>query len=150
MPSLANGRTLRERLFSQLAIDPSGCVLWTGYRNSDGYGRIGVSGRSRAVHRVVYELLAGPIPDGLDIDHLCRVRHCANVAHLEPVTRRVNTMRGETAAAANAAKKGCPAGHEYSQDNTYFYRGRRYCRPCHRALTREANRLARARKAAAR
>jgi hypothetical protein len=90
----ANGRTFRERLLSRLVIDPSGCLLWTGARSRGGYGNIGTNTGIFAVHRVMYELFVGPIPDGLEIDHLCRVRHCAAPAHLEAVTRQVNTLRG--------------------------------------------------------
>src|SRR6266496_2265386 len=83
-------------------VDRSGgsraCWLWTGKTGRDGYGRIGLGGRGALVrvraHRFAYELLIGPIPDGLQIDHLCRVRHCVNPAHLEPVTQRENILRG--------------------------------------------------------
>jgi excisionase family DNA binding protein len=86
---------LRERMLSRLIIDPSGCLLWTGARNSSGYGHIRVGGgRSDAfVHRLMYEMFAEPIPDGLELDHLCRVRHCASPAHLEPVTSGQNKLR---------------------------------------------------------
>lgn len=90
------GRTsLRERLLSRLVIDPdSDCVLWTGQRVR-GYGRISVNSRTAPVHRVMYELFAGPVPEGLTLDHLCRVRNCANVAHLEPVTLAENIRRAQ-------------------------------------------------------
>ncbi len=128
---------LRDRLFSRLMIDPSGCVLWTGAVNSGGYGTIWSDGRNRLVHRVMYEMFAGPIPDGLQLDHLCRVRHCAAPAHLEPVTVRVNLFRGQTPAAANAAKAQCPRGHAYDLLNTYRNpQGRRECRACNRESSR--------------
>lgn len=87
---------IRERLLSRLVIDPSGCLLWTGARNDHGYGHLGLSGQGSPdvyVHRFMYELFAGPIPDGLELDHLCRVPHCASVAHLEPVTHAENLRR---------------------------------------------------------
>lgn len=101
---------------ARVAIDPNtGCWLWTGAKSRDGYGRImlpdaGVR-RSRPAHRVGYETFVGPIPDGLQIDHLCRVRHCVNPAHLEPVTPRENTLRGDGPAARRARQDVCQAGH---------------------------------------
>src|SRR5258706_13485898 len=96
--------SLRTRLLSRLIIDPSGCLLWAGAVDRYGYGKIGDGSRMLKVHRVAYELFAGAIPDGMDLDHLCRLRHCANVAHLEPVTRRQNTLRGGSLQAVNARK----------------------------------------------
>lgn len=86
------------------------------------------------VHRFVYELLRAPIPDGLELDHLCRNHPCVNPAHLEPVTHRENMMRGETFGAVNAAKTHCDNGHEFNTANTRLVRRgrsiRRECRPC--------------------
>jgi hypothetical protein len=76
----------------------TGCWLWDGRRFSrNGYGRVWHDGKERQAHRVTYELLVGPIPQGLILDHLpkCRVRCCVNPDHLEPVTHRTNTLRGE-------------------------------------------------------
>ena len=91
--------SLRERLFSQLIIDPSGCVLWTGTCDRDGYGQISVYGRYQKVHRVMFEMFDSPIPEGLQLDHVkargCTHRNCANVAHLEPVTLQENSRRGD-------------------------------------------------------
>lgn len=70
-----------------------GCWLWNGHRESNGYGRFRHDGRRSGAHRFAYEAEVGPIPDGLTIDHLCRVRHCVNPAHLEAVTSRENTRR---------------------------------------------------------
>lgn len=86
---------LADRLFPKL--DASGpCWLWTGALNRYGYGHISRGRRLGAVrvHRAVWELLVGPIADGLELDHVCRVRHCCNPDHLEPVTRAVNVARG--------------------------------------------------------
>lgn len=123
-----------------------GCWLWTGSKNRGGYGTITVNGHTRAVHRVAYELLVGPIPDGLQLDHLCRVRHCVNPAHLEPVTQRENILRGQGLAAANAAKTHCLRGHPFDGSNTYVWRGKRFCRACNREHQRKV--AARAREAA--
>lgn len=118
------------------------CWLWTMRPAGEGYGQIKLeSGRRQQAHRFAYELLVGPIPEGLQLDHLCRVRHCVNPAHLEPVTSRENVHRSPIAPAAlNARKTHCPHGHEYTDDNTYFSGGKRICRACNiaRAPTRRA------------
>src|SRR5690349_20028702 len=85
--------------------DPRGCIEWTGTRNTKGYGRIargGVNGRFLMAHRVAYELARGPIPEGLQLDHLCRNRLCCNPDHLEPVTRQENVARGRAPNVLNA------------------------------------------------
>lgn len=108
-----------------------GCWLWTGAKTSNGYGYLNTDGGRRLAHRFSYESLVGPIPAGLQLDHLCRVRHCVNPTHLEPVTQRENVLRGEGLSAANARKTHCSRGHEYTPENTYIYaEGRRHCRPC--------------------
>lgn len=143
------GPPLRIRLLSQLVIDPSGCLLWTGPTDKDGYGRVWLGRRMRPVHRVMWEMFEGPIPDGLTLDHVkargCTHKNCASIAHLEPVPNKVNVMRGETIPAINARKTHCPQGHPYDEVNTYWRNGWRACRACHRAT---ANR-ARAKRAAA-
>ena len=124
--------SLRARLLAKAIINPeTGCWEWTANRSQDGYGRIKVSGRKVKAHRVSYELTYGPIPEGLTIDHLCRVRHCINPAHLEVVTNRENILRGHAFTAVNAAKTHCPQGHEYTPENTYISpKGYRKCRAC--------------------
>jgi hypothetical protein len=123
---------LRTRLLSRLVIAPSGCVLWTGTRNPEGYGHIYANGSYRGVHRVMYEMFAEAISGGLTLDHLCRVRHCVNVAHLEPVTERENILRGTSPQAINSRKSHCDSGHLLDERNTYLYRGKRICRACNR------------------
>lgn len=116
-------------------VDASGCWLWTGYVHpTKGYGRIKWDGRTQEAHRVVYAELVGPIPDGLTIDHLCRVRRCVNPAHLEPVTMRENIVRGRVARGLNTH---CPHGHEFTTDNTITRSARRECRICVREQSRE-------------
>lgn len=131
---------LRERLFTRLIIDPdTGCLLWTGGRNHKGYGYIGVNGRHARVHRLMYELFVGPIPDGMQLDHLCRVRHCASPSHLEAVTCRENVLRGDSGFSKggkgrNSGKTHCDSGHEFTEANTYINpgSGSRTCRICRR------------------
>lgn len=91
-------------------LDPF-CWTWTGSRNGRNYGSFSINGRRRGTHRLAYELLVGPIPDGLQIDHLCRVTCCCNPAHLEPVTPRVNVQR------AVCPDLRCPQGHPLAEPN---------------------------------
>jgi hypothetical protein len=91
-------RPLRERFWPKVLVrTPEECWPWLGALYSNGYGHIsagGHSGPGLLAHRVAYELVLGPVPDGLDLDHLCRCRRCVNPVHLEPVTRSVNLKRG--------------------------------------------------------
>lgn len=120
-----------DRFWPRVDKQDDGCWLWTATLDSDGYGSLWVQGTMVSTHRFAYELLVGPIPDGLTLDHLCRVRRCVNPDHLEPVTHRENTLRGESFAAANAAKTRCPRGHPYDDENTYVDGdGGRHCRTC--------------------
>lgn len=107
-----------------------GCWLWLGPLTPKGYGRTYHKGRVQFVHRIAWSLSGRELADGLELDHLCRVRHCVNPDHLEPVTHRENTLRGDTVTARNAAKTHCVKGHRYTPDNTRMYRGSRYCRTC--------------------
>jgi hypothetical protein len=116
-------------------VDRSGgadaCWPWQRPLSRNGYGIFSIRGKHLPAHRFAYELLVGPIPEGLEIDHLCRVRHCVNPAHLEPVTPQVNALRGNGAAGRNARKTSCRNGHLYSAENTWLdHRGHRYCRIC--------------------
>lgn len=124
------------RLISHVEKGPGGCWLWTAQLDKGGYGKVKLDGRPWMAHRAAYTLLVGPIPAGLTLDHLCRVRNCVNPDHLEPVTLKENLMRGRTPAALNSAKTACPQGHPYDEHNTYRWRGRRMCKKCQRASTR--------------
>ena len=114
------------------------CWLWMG-TTSKGYGRHHDSGTWHPAHRIAYELLVGPVPEGLTLDHLCRVRNCVNPAHLEPVTTRENVMRGVSVAAQNARKTHCKHGHPFEGENVLYLNGGRFrhCRPCHARRSRE-------------
>ena len=115
------------------------CWLWRGYRSGSGYGAINLNRRSHCAHRLAYTFLVGPIPDGLELDHLCRNRLCVNPAHLEPVTTRENVLRGNGPAAQHARKTHCVNGHPYDESNTYYEKGGRWrrCRACSRASSRQ-------------
>ena len=111
-------------------VQENGCWEWAGSTRS-GYGRMRHNGRPQQAHRVYYKLLKGPIPGGLQIDHLCRNPLCVNPDHMEPVTHRTNSLRGVGAPAANAKKTHCPRGHSYAGENVYFPpSGGRQCRRC--------------------
>jgi hypothetical protein len=111
---------------------PGDCWIWHGARDKvSGYGRVQVEGSCRYIHRIVYQQLVGPIPDGLQLDHLCRQRACCAPHHLEPVTCLVNVRRGN----GGASRTHCPQGHEYTPENTYLHQNakgytRRTCRKC--------------------
>lgn len=116
--------------------DLGGCWVWLAHKNNNGYGYIWTKGERVEAHRVSYELHKGPIPEGLEIDHLCRVRHCVNPEHLEAVTERENKLRSGGMASRNAAKTHCPQGHPYSAWNTKDDAGSRRCRTCKNARQR--------------
>lgn len=121
-----------------------GCWPWTGSILDCGYGQFWLDGKMRPAHRVVYEHLVGPIPDGLTIDHECHNndetcvggwdclhRRCVRPDHLDPVTHRVNNLRSQGWAAIHAAKTHCDKGHPFTPDNMRGGNPReRVCREC--------------------
>lgn len=109
-----------------------GCWPWIGAIWSRGYGSVRRAQRSKLAHRVAYELMVGPIPVGLTLDHLCRNRRCVNPGHLDPVSLAVNILRGIGPTADNARKSACIAGHPFDGSNTYRLGSRRQCRACNR------------------
>lgn len=123
------------------------CWLWT-RATSFGYGVLNVGGVTTRSHRFSYELLVGPIPEGLQIDHLCRIRNCVNPGHLEPVTLQENSLRGFCPSAINARKTHCNRGHKFTEENTWVdSEGKRNCRACW-APAKEVKRVRREREAA--
>lgn len=134
------GAPLAERLRAKSQILDNGCWLWLGFTDAGGYGRLSVGSKrdgtngTASAHRAAWELVNGPVPIGLVLDHLCRNRACINPSHLEPVTQRENTLRGEGNAAKNARKTHCKNGHPFEGDNLYVSpRGKRTCLTCWRA-----------------
>ena len=124
--------TIADRFMSHVSPEPnSGCWLWMGADAGNGYGAFCEGGKVEGAHRVSYRLHCGPIPDGLVIDHLCRVPFCVNPQHLEPVSHGENSRRG-IVGWHQRVKTHCPSGHGYTKENTLLYRGRRYCRACRR------------------
>lgn len=142
------------RLLDQVVAGRDGCIIWTG-STCRGYGRIDHKGKLRSTHRLSYEHFIGPIPDGLELDHLCHTRsvscvggptclhrRCVNPAHLEPVTKKENNRRSRSFSAINAVKTHCAHGHEFTPANTATAKtGQRVCIACKRI--REAERRGR-------
>lgn len=121
------------RFMSLVRKQDDGCWRWVGTRSGKPgrtYGKATRDGKGIPAHRLGYELFVGPIPEGLELDHLCRFTMCVNPAHLEPVTRRENVRR------AFAARGQCPKGHPYTPENrapngvTRYGYPKTRCRPC--------------------
>jgi hypothetical protein len=128
------GKTTEEKLQRNHVVDGD-CWRWTGAHTPQGYGQLNVEGKLVAVHRLAYEAWVTQIPDGLEIDHLCRVRDCINPAHLEPVTHAENLRR------ATEARTACKNGHPFAGENVRITTrgdGRTYraCLACRRASQR--------------
>jgi hypothetical protein len=123
---------MADRLRDRYTVDSNGCWVWSSALATNGYAPMGFKGRDIWAHRAAYELWVGPIPKGLELDHLCRNRACINPSHLQPVTRHENWRRGESPPARNARKTHCSRGHEYTPQNTYRDRRTNYrrCREC--------------------
>ena len=127
---------LPERFETKIVVDPvRGCWLWIGAVHPKGYGLTYFEGRTQPAHRVTYKLLRRAIPPNLQLDHLCRTRHCVNPYHCEPVTGLENSQRGNRN--HNYKRTHCKHGHEFTPENTYeFYAGERLCRECQRERVR--------------
>lgn len=136
--------SLVERFMAKVVPEPmSGCLLWTAGHHEDGYGRVWDDGKTRPAHRVACELFVGPIPAGLQLDHLCRNPACVNPAHLEPVTNRTNALRGFSPKVVAHRENVCVSGrHALEGHNAIARKSRpgRECRACNRERARNAAR----------
>jgi hypothetical protein len=125
----------RCRRFWERVHKTNECWEWVGTKDDDGYGNFKVPTIGSRAHRFAYTLLVGPIPPGLQIDHLCRNRACVNPAHLEPVTPAENLRRRELA----HPRTHCSAGHQMTESNTGVRPdGRRRCKACDRDYAMKA------------
>lgn len=126
----------KDKFESMWTPEPnSGCWLWLGYISPFGYGSMKIDKKTNLAHRISYILFKGDIPEGLDLDHLCRNRACVNPDHLEPVTRSVNLRRGIGLPSKRALQTSCIHGHKFTEENTLKRVGRgenRECRECAR------------------
>jgi HNH endonuclease len=142
---------LVERLSSKIAADRHGCWIWTGKKDKLGYGKIrrgGTNNYEFLAHRAVYELAVGPVPGGMDLDHLCRNPSCVNPSHLEAVSHRENIRRGARCIAKSDATttdprvKTCRRGHPVTPESSVIVptghgRTGRHCRVCAALKARE-------------
>lgn len=133
--------TAEDRFWAKVT-KTTGCWEWAAAKDHDGYGRFWCGGKMGPAHRFAYELLVGPVPEGLELDHLCRNPGCVNPVHLEAVTHRVNILRGGGPLAQQARQTHCKRGHEMAGENLYEERGHRHCLACDRDRQRSPERRA--------
>ena len=133
--------TLPPHIADKITPEPnSGCWLWSAATFRGGYGLAWKDGKNKLAHRVVYEAIVGPIPDGLTLDHKCRVRCCVNPDHLEPVTFRENVLRGMSIPAQQSRQTHRLRGHELSGSNLRIEtNGSRRCKACDNVRCRRRN-----------
>lgn len=120
------------RILAKVKVSETGCMLYTGAINSGGYACVKVMGKQFYAHLVYFTLMKGMIPEGMQHDHLCEVRHCINPDHIKQATPRENTLRSRTGITAiNSKKTHCKRGHEFSLENTRLLKtGHRECKIC--------------------
>lgn len=141
-PDISDFPSLKQRILLSITEDPSGCWLWAKRINQNGYGQLmvrdhgGAKQRSRGAHRVSYEQFVGPIPEGLELDHLCRVRKCVNPAHLEPVTHQENLRRSPLHPARQRPDGQCSNGHVLAEVGIHKAGTGTTCAQCSRDRTR--------------
>ncbi|MFG1963180.1 HNH endonuclease signature motif containing protein [Nonomuraea sp. NPDC049028] len=142
-------KPIADQLLSKVTPGYGGCWIWTGIIINSGYPRLGITRQRKTkqylAHRLSYRLFVGPIPNGMQIDHLCMVRRCVNPRHLEVVTPQVNVLRSpNTMASRWGHRTHCERGHEYTPENTLLKPRRdnpektsRVCRTCKKASDRK-------------
>lgn len=117
----------------RLCLNKKECWHWPKSKTSDGYGQLHFNGKKHYAHRFFYESIVGKIPKDKEIDHLCRERDCFNPKHLELVSSRENSLRGNGIPAINAQKDKCIRGHLFTEENTYrppYRKNSRLCLEC--------------------
>ena len=128
------------RFWAKVAFsDETECWYWTASFNRDGYGQFKILGSYEGAHRWAWECCNGPVPEGMELDHLCRNRRCVRPDHLDAVTHRENCRRGSRGLLRSPAEQ-CVRGHEFTPINTRLSQRERICRSC----ARERNRAWRA------
>lgn len=123
----------RDGPLPEVAPELGQCWIWTASLDGRGYGQIGTGVGKGVVkaYRWAWVDANGDVPEGLELDHLCRVKQCVRPGHLQPVTQRTNNLRSNSASAQRARSTQCPQGHPYDDENTYVDRTRaRHCRTC--------------------
>lgn len=136
-------QSLQDRFEKYWTPEPNtGCWLWVRALNDGGYGRFCYNWTVERAHRVAWKLYRGPIPEKMQIDHLCKNRACVNPAHLEVVTQQENIRRGDAGIATKRkqkAKTHCVLGHPYEGDNLYIWarNGWRQCKECIKLRSRK-------------
>lgn len=130
-------QSIEKRFRDKIFVDDNGCHIWTAAKNADGYG-VFSSNNERLAHRWAYAHRYGPIPDGMQLDHLCRVRNCVNPEHLEPVDSLENQTRSIV---SRKVHKICSRGHTRAKENTAYNKssGSIICKRC-RAIDARARR----------
>ena len=124
---------LGPKFAERFVVSDDGCWLWVAGKDNNGYGQFWVKPRTRRAHQLAYEAVHGPVPNGLELDHICRKPACINPDHLRAVTHYENVMCGFGVGARAARQERCKHGHDLTPENLVKTSGtRRMCLLCHR------------------